>query len=417
MSRTEGLTEDGQAGPSAVRIEVVTGPSSPAPFELTAGSMLIGSGDGCDLRLDDGAVSRQHARIELLGGGQVRVVDLGSTNGTRYLGARITQATVPIGGELKVGRTTLRLRAPSREAISARTELVGLKGASLPMQRLFAVLEKLGPADVSVLIRGETGVGKGAAARALHELSPRAAEPFVTFDCGAVNPNLIETALFGQVKGAFTGADVERAGVLEQAGAGTLFLDEVGELPQDLQPKLLRALDAREFTRVGEHVPRAVRCRFLSATHRDLEARGFRSDLFFRLAQTSVVVPPLRERREDVALLARHFAQRSKASLPLTPSTIAALQAEPWPGNVRELQNAVERALTLGFFQDTAAAPRNQESFSEARAEIVRRFEHDYLAALLAQHGGNLSEAARAAGLARSHLYRLLERHQLGARE
>ena len=418
MRKTEGISDIDAAAPEPVVLEVVEGPHRPAAVTLEVGSLVVGSDPGSGLCIDDPSVSRSHARLELLGG-SVRVVDLGSTNGTRFLGAKIREARVPIGGEVQLGRSTLRIRLKRDEVLSETTELAGVRGKSAAMRRLFGQMEKLAAGDASVLILGETGVGKGTVARALHQISPRAKRPFVVFDCGAVNPNLIEAAVFGHVKGAFTGADANRAGALEQALDGTLLLDEVGELPLELQPKLLRALDAREFSRVGENVRRTVRCRFFSATNRDLEAGvqagTFRADLFFRLAQTVVTVPPLRERREDVPALAQHFAKQAKSSLALSPSTIASLQAEAWPGNVRELENAVKRALTLGEFRsDSGAAPASRD-FTAARDEVVRRFERDYLEALVAEHRGNLSAAARAAGMARSQLYRLLERHQLRA--
>ncbi|MBL8954104.1 MAG: sigma 54-dependent Fis family transcriptional regulator [Myxococcaceae bacterium] len=416
--KTEGITDLEAPALEPVVLEVVDGPHRPPALELAVGSVTVGSDPSAQLHIDDPSVSRSHARLELLAG-SVRVVDLGSTNGTRYLGARINEAKVPIGGEVQLGRSTVRIRPRRAEALSDKSELGDLRGRSPAMRRLYAQLEKLAASDASVLITGETGSGKGAVARALHGISSRAKQPWVVFDCAAVNPNLIEAALFGHVKGAFTGADANRVGALEQALDGTLLLDEVGELPLELQPKLLRALDAREFSRVGEHVKRTVKCRFFSATHRDLEAEvkrgGFRADLYFRLAQTVVHVPPLRDRREDVPALAQHFAGRSQ--LTLSPATIAALQAEPWRGNVRELENAVARALTLGEFRSDRGPAAPSENFSEVREEVVRRFERDYLEALLEKHGRNLSAAARASGLARSHLYRLLERHQLRAVE
>lgn len=417
MSGTEGLTEDGAGKPVAILVEVINGPDLPSPLEVTSGTITIGSGTGCDFLINDPSVSQRHARVELLGS-TLRVTDLGSTNGTKYLGARISAATVALGAELKLGRTTIRLRArPSEPTSSTATRFGAILGQSPSMLRLFAQLEKLAPADSNVLLQGETGVGKSAIGRALHLLSPRARHPFVVFDCGAVNPNLIEAALFGHSKGAFTGASEDHPGVIEQAGEGTLLLDEVGELPLSLQPKLLRALDSREFSRVGETTVRRAKCRFLSATHRHLESEGFRKDLYFRVAQTAVTVPPLRERREDVAMLARHFAQElSRGPFFLSPATIAALISEPWPGNVRELKNAVERALTLGDFRESPQPEKSVDTFAVARAEVVRRFERDFLAALIEEHGGNLSAVSRASGLARSHLYRLLERHQLQAK-
>jgi DNA-binding NtrC family response regulator len=287
------------------------------------------------------------------------------------------------------------------------------------MQALYAQLETLAAGTSSVLVLGETGTGKGAVAQTLHLLSPASKRPFVVFDCGATNPNLVESALFGHAKGAFTGAHEGRAGVFEQALEGTLFIDEVGELPLELQPKLLRALDSRDFARVGEGLRRRITCRFIAATHRDLEAMvkagTFRADLYFRLSQTIVQVPPLRARREDVPALANHFmAQHHRRAAPLSPRTLAALQIERWPGNVRELANAVERAVTLGDFRHGGPGlAQAQASFVEARDEVVDAFEREYLAQLIDEHSGNMSAVSRAAGLARSQLYRLLEKHGL----
>jgi DNA-binding NtrC family response regulator len=421
--KTEGITDTGDAAPRPIRIEVVAGPARPAPLVRESGTLIAGSHASSDLVLEDGSVSRQHARLELLGDG-VRVVDLGSTNGVKYLGARVREAVVPLGGEVHLGRSVLRFTAAEREATDhpTRTSFGRLLGASPAMQKLFDALEPLARAQTNVLILGETGTGKGAVAQAIHEASPVARRPFVVFDCGAINPQLIESALFGHAKGAFTGADDARAGAFEQALEGTLFLDEIGELPLELQPKLLRALDSRDFQRVGEGLRRRVTCRFLAATHRDLDAMvkagSFRSDLYFRLSQAVVHVPPLRSRREDVPLLVRHLLERRGASVEsLSPATLAALNAERWPGNVRELDNAVARALTLGDFRPGVKPEAPAASFNEARSAVIDAFEREYIEALIREHDGNLSAVARAANLARSQLYRLLEKHGLQAKD
>jgi two-component system nitrogen regulation response regulator GlnG len=413
------------AAPVEVIVEAVSGPGRGARLELGAGIASIGSASGCDLVLADPAVSRQHASIELRGAG-VRVRDLGSRNGTRYLGAKVADARVPVGGSIELGKTVLRIfeRAAQAEPSSTRDRFNGLIGGSAAMQRLYSVLEKLGPSEVSVLVQGETGTGKDAAARALHALSARAKGPFVVFDCATVSPQLFESELFGHAKGAFTGASKDRAGAFELANRGTLFLDEVGELPVDVQPKLLRALESGEVRRVGETHLRKVSVRVLSATHRKLDeaakAGQFRADLFFRLAAAVVEMPSLRERRDDIEMLALHFArEHTGVELALSASTIAALRCDDWPGNVRELRNAVQRALALGPGAGGARAaqvsPASSEapSFKQARDALLQQFEHDYLVALLARHKGNLSAAARAAGLARSYFYELLERHGL----
>jgi DNA-binding NtrC family response regulator len=421
-SRTEGLTA-GDAKVEAVLVEAVEGPAKGARRQLAAGMISVGSADGCDLVLTDPAVSRQHLSVELLAGG-VRVRDLGSRNGTTYLGAKIEEAKVPVGGSVRLGRTILRFTPASQPApVSEKEQLHGLIGRSLAMQRLFALLEKLGPQESTVLIRGETGSGKDAVARTIHALSPRVQGPFVVFDCGAVNANLVESELFGHAKGAFTGADRQRAGALESATGGTLFLDEIGELPLELQPKLLRVLESREFRRVGDDTSRKANLRIISATHRDLEAAvaagKFRSDLYYRLAVAIVEIPPLRTRPEDIPLLAGHFAKQcTGVDVQLAPATLAALQCDPWPGNVRELRNAVERAVTLGSLGDKAAIPveaPTPASYKEARDALLDRFERDYLQALLARNGGNVSAAAREAKLSRSQFYRLLGRHGLGS--
>jgi DNA-binding NtrC family response regulator len=419
--RTRTIGETPSSTPDAVVIEATDGPGRGVRAVLRAGTFFVGSDPKCDLVLADDTVSRRHASLELLKG-QVAVTDLGSRNGTHYLGARVTTARVAIGGSIRVGKTVLALRpeATSQAALSEAVELHGLVGQSVAMRAVFSLLERLGPTEGTVLLQGETGVGKGTAARALHALSPRARGPFVVFDCAAANPNLLESSLFGHVKGAFTGADRDRLGAVDSARGGTLFLDEVGELSPELQPRLLRLLEQREFTPVGSNKPKRADVRVLAATHRDLKSdivKGrFRKDLFFRLAVTEVVLPPLRERLEDIAVLARRFAKESSGvEVPIQPATLAAFQCMQWPGNVRELRNAIERVLSLGTIE-TAAPTTEEPSFIEARDRALERFEHDYLVALLEQHKG-AAQAARAAKLARSHFYRLLERHGLNRRD
>jgi DNA-binding NtrC family response regulator len=404
-------------------VEATEGPGKGARGTLKAGTFFIGSDAGCDLVINDDAVSRRHCALELMSN-EIVVKDLGSRNGTRYLGAKVTTARVPAGGSITIGKTTLQLR-PQLEAgalpVSDREELHGLLARSLVMKQLFAQLERLGPADSTVLLTGETGVGKGAAARALHALSPRATRPLHVFDCAAAHRGTVESTLFGHAKGAFTGADRDRAGAVDAANSGTLFLDEVGELPIDLQPKLLRLLEAREYSPLGSNQVRRADVRVISATHRKLKdevaAGRFRKDLYFRLAVAEVEIPPLRARPDDIALLARRFARElSGVEVALAASTVAAFQCMQWPGNVRELRNAVERVLALGTAEAPGQSVAEQPSFIEARDNALERFERDYLQALLKQHDGQVTAAAKDAKLARSHFYRLLERHGLSGK-
>ncbi len=417
--RTATLLPSQEAKLQPVSIEAVEGPGKGPKLEVKVGTITVGTDKSCDLVVEDPTVSRRHLTVELRAGGLL-VRDLNSRNGTRYLKAKVESAQVPLGGSVQIGQTTLAFRPlKTREPASERSELLGLIGVSDSMRRVFAVLEKLGPQPSTVLIRGETGTGKTGIAKALHGLSGRADRPFVTFDCASVQPNLVESALFGHVRGAFTGATADAKGAVEEAQGGTLFLDEVGELPPALQPKLLRLLEAREYQPVGASKVKSADIRVLAATHRNLmqeaSAGRFRLDLFYRLAVAEVEVPPLRSRLEDIPILAAHFArQLTGMALELEGPTVAAFQCAHWPGNVRELRNAVERTVALGNLDTTPEdEPAQSPSFIEARDKALLRFERDYLVALLKEHKGNASAAARSAKLARSHFYRLLTRHGL----
>ena len=418
-SDTEGLSFTGADAVRPVRVHGVDGPGASAEALLERGTLTIGSGGSADLRVDDKAISRQHAVLELLPGA-VRVRDLGSRNGTRYLGAKIDVATVPLGGTIQIGRTTFRLSpAALAHAAEATADSPGtLIGNAPPMRKLFARIRRLAAGDTGVLIEGESGSGKEAIARAIHQLGAPG-RPFVVFDGAAINANLIESELFGVAKGAFTGADRARAGLLEQATGGTLLLDEVTALPVMLQPRLLRVLESREFRRVGENLVRKASFRVIATSQVPLEqavARGtFRQDLLFRLAVTRLTVPPLRERREDVAALATHFAAAFAPGHKLEKSTLAAMQCHPWPGNVRELKSAVERALAGLEASPSPAAGAVTASFLEVRQALLSDFERQFLTALLGRHRGNVSAAAREAQLARSFLYKLLEKHGLAS--
>jgi DNA-binding NtrC family response regulator len=299
-----------------------------------------------------------------------------------------------------------------------------LRGGSPAMRALRAALLRAAQADAPVLLCGETGTGKGAAARALHDASPRARSPFVVFDCAAVSPELVESELFGHERGAFTGATAQRRGCLERAGQGTLLLDELGDLPLPLQPRLLRALEDRTFTRVGGHARLPFRARVVAASQQDawaaVQAGRLRADLYFRLAALALALPPLRDRLEDLPDLVDAFAGRALwARLP--GDVTAAWRAHPWPGNVRELRNSVQRLDILPGAPALAPAGTLPEvlpvsygaPWKAAREALLGRFEREYLRRLLDAAAGNLSRAARTAGLDRSHLYVLLKKHGL----
>ncbi len=403
-----------------VRLLVIDGPDRGTEHVVGEGTATVGTHEACELKLTDSGVSRKHLSVELLGS-RVRVRDLGSKNGTRYLGARVESLELPLGATVELGTSRVALLPVlGSKTLSEREELAGLVGRAPAMRRLFAQVEQVAPTDAAVLVHGETGSGKEGVARAIHALSPRASGPFKVFDCGAVQGELLQSALFGHVKGAFTGAVKDQGGALEGASGGVLFLDEVAELPLELQPALLRALETKSFTRVGEGKPRKSDFRILAATSVDLFAAAqkgsFRLDLYYRLAALVIEVPALRERVDDIALLAHRFAAEAGAKEPLSASTLAALTARTYPGNVRELKNVVERTVTMGaesVLPDAAPASAKQDDFHTTREKAIAAFERSYLSALLDRHGGNASAAAREAGIARSYLYKLLDAHGL----
>jgi two-component system response regulator HydG len=373
----------------------------------------IGTHSSNHLVLHDPAVSRFHCKLTREGA-IWRVQDNGSLNGTMLDGVRVRDAELGAEGVLVVGDARLCVRpVEGTDEVSLPTaqSFGALVGASVAMRKLFAVLEKVAPSDINVLLAGESGTGKELVATEIVQRGPRAEQPFVIVDCGAISPNLVESELFGHVRGAFTGADRDRVGAFEAASGGTVFLDEIGELPLALQPKLLRALEAREIRRLGETRARKVNVRVIAATNRDLERevnRGrFREDLYFRLAVMNLRVPSLRERIDDLPLLVRGFLASlgaEKSDL-FTPQVLAELAEHDWPGNVRELRNHVERAVVLQEPQPTskrsAAASAGVDvgiPYKIAKDAAVDAFERAYVSALLDDAGGNVSRAARPSG-------------------
>src|SRR3954471_1609060 len=405
--------------------------------------LRVGKSQDNDLVLPDDTVSRHHCELERTKAG-ILVRDLGSTNHTRVGRTAICEALIDPGATLTVGSVELVVRSdPSRaQILPSESPVFGeVLGPSLAMRSIFGVLERIAPTDASVLIEGETGTGKDVLARAIHQQSHRKDQPFVVVDCGAVSYNLIESELFGHERGAFTGAVATRQGAFELSGRGTVFLDEVGELPIDVQPKLLRVLESGEFRRVGGNKTLRAEARVVAATKRELKGeveRGkFREDLYFRLAVVPVTVPPLRARREDVPSLVERFLELARkrdpaaASVMLSPSTVAALAAHDWPGNVRELRNVLDRAIymaTAGGENEArivdlpVAAQASHglvpcfeagKSYREVREQYETDFERRYVSWLLERHAGKISAAAREARMDRKHLYDLARRHGL----
>jgi|HubBroStandDraft_1064217.scaffolds.fasta_scaffold12470_4 transcriptional regulator with GAF, ATPase, and Fis domain len=398
--------------------------------------LRIGKASDNDLVLADDTVSRHHCELSWARDG-IHVHDLGSTNGTKVQGARVTEAVASPGSVLKVGEVEIILRASVRSAEvlpSDKTRFGDALGKSLAMRTIFAVLERIAPTDATVLFEGETGTGKDVLARATWTQSLRAAGPFVVVDCGAVSYSLLESELFGHERGAFTGAVASRQGAFELCDGGTLFLDEIGELPLDVQPKLLRALETREFRRVGGNRTLKTDVRVIVATKRNLEKEvqggRFREDLYFRLAVVPITVAPLRSRREDIPLLVESMLAAAGRGLSVSPETMNALSAHDWPGNVRELRNVLDRAvymarasgqteLTLVTLPTSPSAIGDAFQFDEARsyretrAKYDTEFERRYVKWLLGRHGNNVSAAAREAKMDRKHLHDMAKKHGL----
>jgi DNA-binding NtrC family response regulator len=416
----------------------ILGPGATAhrPVALGARPITVGAHRSCDLVLEDPQVSRKHAEIAAAPEG-IRIRDLGSTNGTWWQGTRVGEAIVPAGATVQFGATPVRISAADAPSLppSDRDRFGEMAGKSVAMRELFAVLEMASPSDATVLIEGESGTGKELAARAIHDASTRGAGPFVVVDCSAITESLIDSHLFGHVRGAFTGAERDRKGAFVEASGGTLFLDELGELPLPAQAKLLRALEAQTVQPVGADRPVAVDARVVAATHRDLArmvaAKEFRFDLFYRLAVVHVALPPLRERLEDLPHLIATFYQRRGAEPgPIDGENLEKMRRHAWPGNVRELRNVLERAWALSgprasfrelrlWLDPGAAQPQlaevvdTQLPFKEAKERWNDTFERRYVAAVFADAGHNVTRAAEHAGLSRRHFRELLYKHAL----
>jgi DNA-binding NtrC family response regulator len=417
------------------RLLIVKGPDRGESIAIAELAMTLGSGPGNDVLLSDPTISRRHLVIEPRADGVI-LRDVGSTNGSFVQGARFQELTLGFGTEVTIGQTVLKY-VPQEEALelqpSDEESYGSLAGRDPKLRKLFRLLADVAASEATVLIEGETGTGKELFAEEIHRHSARRTGPFVVFDCGAVPKELIESALFGHLRGAFTGAVSDRPGAFEEADGGTLFLDEIGELAPEVQPALLRALDKRAVRPVGGTSYNQVSVRVVAATNRNLRAeiaaKRFREDLYYRLAVVRMHVPPLRERPDDVPLLVEHFARQFSGGkqLEVSREELERLRRHAWPGNVRELRNVIERACALthgskleideAFDEKTGAAAGGavdiDQPFKEAKAQLVDSFEREYIRAQLKRHEGNLSAAARAAEVDRKHFRELLRKHGL----
>ena len=350
------------------KLLVISGPLQGKEFVIGDEEFSIGSGPSNDLVVADSTVSKRHCEISVADGGyQIR--DLESTNGTYVQGVRVSSAFLNPGAEFRIGKTHI-IFCPLQEAreipLSASESFGAMLGRSTAMRRIFHIAETYAPTDATVMITGETGTGKEVLAEEIHKHSPRARRPYVVIDCASMAKELIESELFGHVRGAFTGANADRQGAFETADGGTVFLDEIGDLAPELQPKLLRVLEKREIRRVGDNRVRKINVRIICATNRRLEeevnAGRFREDLYYRLSVVRIELPPLRRRKEDIPLLAKAFLENMHGKGAMSQvlhfdETMDLFKRHDWPGNVRELRNLLEvafyasqRPVDLGAF-------------------------------------------------------------------
>jgi DNA-binding NtrC family response regulator len=418
-------------------LKVTRGKGNKTELDIGPETSVVGRNEACDLVLDDKKVSAVHMELVATERG-VRVRDLGSRNGTFLSETRIGEVYLLKPTVLVCGESLLEFNPSNPEQVEVPdvAEFGPLVGTSAVMRSVFERLRKAAPTELTVLITGETGTGKELVAQAIHEGSARKSKPFVVVDCGAIPATLAESALFGHERGSFTGAVDKRISPFVEADGGTIFLDELGELPVDVQPKLLRALAEQRIKSVGSNSYRPVNVRVIAATRRDLvrevNAGNFRSDLYFRVAQLKVELPALRQRLEDIPGLVRRMCGdlgEKAAYNRISSDSLERLMRHDWPGNVRELRNVVAVALAFGKegplelsqylapLASSAAAestPTRGRTFQDAKRDVLARFEREYFTALYAECSGNVSEIGRRAAMERAHVRGYLRRHGIG---
>ncbi|MBI4864069.1 MAG: sigma 54-dependent Fis family transcriptional regulator [Candidatus Riflebacteria bacterium] len=439
---SEQTTQDAPRGDSlgrvltldVCRLVCVAGPDRGREWTVEAGGARIGTHESSEVRIDDPTVSRHHALVKRTAQGWL-VEDRDSRNGVLLDGVPVRSGYLRPDSVLTLGTTQLRCSPREKTVLLQPSDgrtFHGVVAASPSMRDVIGMLQRVAPLGLSILLTGPTGTGKGVLARAVHRASPRNDRPFEVLDCANVDENLIRAELFGHEKGAFTGADQARPGIFETAAGGTLFIDEIGELPLDLQPRLLKVLEDREIRRLGSQKSIPVDVRIVAATHRDLgqlvRDGRFREDLLYRLCVVEIAVPPLARRREDVEPLALHFLTTWGCldRLPLSGQVLARLSAHDWPGNVRELRNVLERAVALAGPGPMAvdhlvlAAPAPAEDRPAPATEPVfgvsgalDLVEREAIIEALAEMNGNKAAAARKLGVAITTLRRKMEKFGL----
>ncbi|MDQ5909442.1 MAG: hypothetical protein QG599_1537 [Pseudomonadota bacterium] len=428
----------------AIELRIVAGADAGLEISLGLPTVRMGSALDNDVVLTDRAVSRRHAEIRMTPNGLL-LRDLGSTNGTFINDVRITEAYIPPDAECRLGYSTLLIRQRTEErkiAVHRQDHLGELVGSSPRMLELYGLIRAVAPTPTTVHLHGESGTGKELVARTLHTFSGRSG-PFVVFDASVADPEMVRNDLFGHIKGAFTGATGSREGAFRQAHTGTLFIDEIGELPLDLQPRLLRVLETREVTPIGSDKSSRVDVRVITATHRDLAAMvhtgAFRADLFYRLSVVPIELPALREIATDIPLMAQHLCQQLQLNDRISAAAVAALQNYSWPGNVRELRNVLERAAVLCGDREirpedlrlpkVAAVPGSMPSATvqplpsefapvakpsaDARAHL-KDMERQMIVEAMERNRNNKAAVARELGIPLSTLKRRLKDYQIG---